>query len=137
MSREAWKILPYPEVDWGEDQIWAAEALRLGFQKAYVDEAVVYHSHAFDETQQYAVATTEGRFWAEHFGIDLHPDVDAAIYAMNERDREFAQQAGISDSILQQRYRFNRTTVQARRAGSNTVSPFAYSIKSTTQRYSA
>ncbi|MGU3363156.1 glycosyltransferase [Methylobacterium sp. M6A4_1b] len=31
MSREAWKILPYPEVDWGEDQIWAAEALRLGF----------------------------------------------------------------------------------------------------------
>jgi hypothetical protein len=34
-------------VEWGEDQVWAFEMLKLGFQKAYVDSAVVYHSHDF------------------------------------------------------------------------------------------
>ena len=132
ISREAWKILPYPEADWGEDQIWAAEALRLGFQKAYVDDAVVYHSHAFDETQQHAVSVIEGRFWAERFGIDLHPDGEAAIHGMNERDRAFARQAGIPDEVLAKRYRHNRATVQGRCTGrdrayqrDNSPRPFA------------
>ena len=67
MSRAVWRILPYPEIDWGEDQVWAAEMLQLGFAKAYVDEAVVYHSHAFDAATAFRTAETEGRFWAETF----------------------------------------------------------------------
>ncbi|KQO67477.1 rhamnan synthesis F family protein [Methylobacterium sp. Leaf89] len=114
MSREAWKILPYPDVEWGEDQIWAAEALRLGFQKAYVDEAVVYHSHAFDVTQQYAVSAIEGRFWAERFGIDLHPDAEGAIRGMEEHDRAFAQEQGIPERVLHLRLDQNRATVEGR-----------------------
>ncbi|KQO73991.1 hypothetical protein ASF20_01340 [Methylobacterium sp. Leaf88] len=117
MSREAWKILPYPDVEWGEDQIWAAEALRLGFQKAYVDEAVVYHSHAFDATQQHTVSATEGQFWAERFGIELHPDAEAAVMGMNERDRAFALETGISDKVLSKRYLHNQATVKGRCAG--------------------
>ncbi|WP_082559410.1 rhamnosyltransferase WsaF family glycosyltransferase [Methylobacterium sp. Leaf94] len=114
MSREAWKILPYPDVEWGEDQIWAAEALRLGFQKAYVDEAVVYHSHAFDMAQQRAVSAVEGRFWAEHFGIDLHPDTEGAIRGMDARDRAFAEEQGIPERVLQLRLDQNRATVKGR-----------------------
>lgn len=121
MSREAWKILPYPDIEWGEDQVWAAEALRLGFQKAYVDDAVVYHSHAFDVTQQHAVSAIEGRFWAERFGIDLHPDAEAAITAMNARDRSFALQNAIPDRVLSERYRLNQAIVQGRRAGHDTA----------------
>lgn len=117
MSREAWKLLPYPEVDWGEDQIWAAEALRLGFQKVYVDAAVVYHSHAFDMRHHYAVSSTEGQFWAERFGIDLHPDPSAAIAAMNARDSAYALQEGIPERVLQKRYLQNRATVLGRKAG--------------------
>jgi hypothetical protein len=33
MARAVWQEIPYPEVEWGEDQVWAFEMLKLGFQK--------------------------------------------------------------------------------------------------------
>ena len=117
MSRAVWKEVPYPEIDWGEDQVWAAEMLRLGFQKAYGNDAVVYHSHAFTPQQQYKVAATEGKFWAEHFGIRLHEDAEAAIAAMDARDRDFALRNGVADSSLKARLASNRATVNGRVAG--------------------
>ncbi|MCJ2027831.1 glycosyltransferase [Methylobacterium sp. J-043] len=123
MSRSVWNILPYPEVDWGEDQIWAEEVLRLGYQKAYTNDAIVYHSHAFDLRQQYSVSATEGRFWAEHFGLQLHENADAAIFDLDERDRAFALRNGIESQLLQKRLLFNRATVQGRQFGYNQVKP--------------
>lgn len=117
MSREVWMQHPYPEVDWGEDQLWAEEILRLGFQKAYVDSAVVYHSHSFDLGHQYSVSVTEGRFWGEHFGIDFHSETEASISSMNERDRVFAKERRIDDIYLRQRQLFNRATVLGRHFG--------------------
>lgn len=117
ISREVWKRHPYPEVEWGEDQIWAEEILRLGYQKAYVDNAVVYHSHSFSLSQQYSVSVTEGRFWGRHFGIDLHPDVESSIASMNERDRAYALEMRIGDVLLKQRHLMNRATVQGRHFG--------------------
>ncbi len=81
----------YPEVDWGEDQIWAWEALKLGFEKVYVDNAAVFHSHDFDFKQQYEVSRTEGRFWAEHFGITLVSDIDGSLAAVNAHDEGFGR----------------------------------------------
>ena len=34
-----WKEIPYPEVEWGEDQVWAFEMLKLGFEKAIIPKA--------------------------------------------------------------------------------------------------
>ncbi|UGB24886.1 glycosyltransferase [Methylorubrum sp. B1-46] len=117
ISREVWKRHPYPEVEWGEDQLWAEEILRLGYQKAYVDSAVVYHSHSFSLGHQYSVSATEGRFWGKRFGIDLHPDVESSIASMNERDRAYALEMRISDALLKQRQLMNRATVQGRHFG--------------------
>ncbi|NEU13345.1 glycosyltransferase [Methylobacterium sp. BTF04] len=117
MSREAWKILPYPEIDWGEDQVWADEMLRLGFQKAYVNDAAVFHSHSFDVKAQTKVSRTEGAFWATQFGIDLHPDPKGALAALNARDMAYAIEKGVPAKVLKQRYAINRATVEGRVAG--------------------
>lgn len=117
MSREAWKILPYPEIDWGEDQVWADEMLRLGFQKAYVNDAVVYHSHALDLESHYKTSMTEGRFWGQHFGFDLHPNPKEAIAVMDARDRAYAIQAGVAAKVLKHRQQLNQATVNGREAG--------------------
>ena len=121
MRREAWKIVPYPEIDWGEDQVWADEMLRLGFQKAYVDEAIVYHSHALDFESHYKTSMTEGRFWGQHFGYDLHPNPKEAIAAMDARDRAFAIQAGVAGKALKHRQQLNQATVNGRAAGYRSV----------------
>lgn len=115
--REAWKIIPYPEIDWGEDQVWADEILRAGFQKAYVNDAVVYHSHAFDLEGQTKTAFTEGRFWGHYFGYDLHPDPKEAVAVMNARDRAYALRAGADVMALEHRQLLNEATVNGRAAG--------------------
>jgi len=74
MRRSLWRELPYPEIDWGEDQVWAQDMLRLGFAKAYVDDAVVFHSHDLAPPDQMAVGVHEGRLFAERFGLRLAPE---------------------------------------------------------------
>lgn len=123
LARWAWELLPYPEIDWGEDQVWADEALRLGFQKCYVNEAVVYHSHDSSLTTVYERALIEGRFWAEHFGVELHHDLEASIAALDNQDRDYAFQNGIDAKSLAHRLRVNRVLVQGRRAGHRAGSP--------------
>lgn len=117
MARAVWKEIPYPEVEWGEDQVWAFEMLKLGFEKAYVDDAVVYHSHDFTPARQFATSATEGAFWAEQFGIALHEDLVGAITAMKHRDESYALAQGIGRDVLARRLALNNATVRGRQAG--------------------
>lgn len=117
ISRAVWKILPYPEIEWGEDQVWAWEALKLGFDKVYVDNAAVFHSHAFDYQQQFDVAQTEGQFWAERFGITLVSDVEASNATADRIDKNYATMKAISVEDLERRLKINRATNEGRYAG--------------------
>lgn len=92
MRRTVWKELPYPEVDWGEDQVWCWEMLKLGLKKAYADKAVVWHSHDLDQNEQIKVASSEAEMYARYFGLHLaseefdpahldHLRHDAMLYA--------------------------------------------------------
>lgn len=47
MRKSIWKVIPYPEVEFAEDQIWAKKILLAGYKKAYAYNAVVYHSHKY------------------------------------------------------------------------------------------
>lgn len=117
ISRDVWKQLPYPEIEWGEDYVWASLALKAGFQKVYVDNAVVLHSHDFDEETLLKTAVTEGEFWAREFGIRLHDDEQATIAALNARDQKFATENGISKLMLGKRQKKNRLLVKGRLQG--------------------
>jgi rhamnosyltransferase len=60
LRRSIWKEIPYPDVDFAEDQAWARLIIEAGYCKAYAHNAVVQHSHnygflerlqrSFDET---------------------------------------------------------------------------------------
>ena len=91
ISRAVWKYLPYPNIEWGEDQVWAWEMLKAGFEKAYVDDAVVYHSHDFSLAKTYQFAYTEGRFFREKFGYDIvGGQADQLIERLNSADEAYA-----------------------------------------------
>ncbi|CAN7721940.1 glycosyltransferase [Rhizobium sp. LjRoot98] len=76
LRKSVWRELPYPDVPWGEDMIWAAEIIRLGFEKVYVDNAVVYHSHDYNPAKLSEVGVQEGRMFLKYFGMHIVPDVD-------------------------------------------------------------
>ena len=47
IRRHTWRHLPLPEVEFGEDQLWARQVLEAGYKTAYCAESVVYHSHSY------------------------------------------------------------------------------------------
>lgn len=117
MSRKIWRSLPYPEIEWGEDYVWASLAIKAGYQKAYVNDAIVLHSHNLSDQAQFKTATAEGKFWAQQFGVRLHGDEDAAIAHMDARDYHFAMKNGIKNSDLKQRQKSNKLLVRGRTQG--------------------
>lgn len=71
MRRAIWNEIPYPEVDYGEDQVWARDIIEAGHTKLYAPTAAVYHSHDYTPEQTYARAKIEGAFFYTHFGYVL------------------------------------------------------------------
>lgn len=71
MRRSAWEQMPYPEVDYGEDQLWAYEAIKRGWSKLYCPNAVVYHSHDYDYDETLERAEVEAWFFRKYFDYDL------------------------------------------------------------------
>ena len=47
MRKSIWKKIPYDNVDFAEDQLWAKKIIEQGYSKAYTSKAIVYHSHNY------------------------------------------------------------------------------------------
>lgn len=63
MRRRTWEQIPYPEVDFAEDQLWARQIIEKGYKKAYSPDSVVYHSHNYTFKQQFK------RYYDEYKGL--------------------------------------------------------------------
>lgn len=50
LRRTVWEQIPYDDVDYAEDQIWAKKILEKGYKKVYCPGAAVYHSHDYPLT---------------------------------------------------------------------------------------
>lgn len=120
MARSVWKVLPYPEIDWGEDQVWAWEMLRAGFHKAYIDDACVFHSHRYTPEERYNVSITEGSLFARHFGWNMHPNpqaIEAEIEGMIIRDTQYAVANKIPYKQLKRQKQLNKAAIEGRAHG--------------------
>lgn len=63
LRRSVWEKIPYDDVDFSEDQIWARKILEKGYHKLYCPDAMVYHSH------NYPLKTYYQRFYDEFKGL--------------------------------------------------------------------
>lgn len=71
MRRTIWQDIPYPEVEYGEDQLWARTIIEAGLTKLYAPTATVFHSHDFTPQEAYVRSRTEADFFYEYFGYEL------------------------------------------------------------------
>lgn len=79
MRRSVWRQIPYPDVKWGEDQLWARRILEHGYFKAYADDAQVYHSHDFGFREALRRGRDEMGFWEEFFSYDGVRDLKTVL----------------------------------------------------------
>lgn len=82
LRKSYWLEFPYPDISYGEDQLWADWVIQSGAAKAYAHDAVVYHSHDYTECEEYERAKTEAYFFLKYFGYELgqnRHDIEAGI----------------------------------------------------------
>lgn len=98
LRRSAWEKIPYPEVDFAEDQIWAMNIIDQGYSKAYAHDAVVYHSHDYGIIETLQRSFDESLAFKRLFGYDLcqHPgNALRASVGLTVADWQYARQCSL------------------------------------------
>jgi rhamnosyltransferase len=73
IRRSVWESIPYPDVDFAEDQIWAQRVIEAGWKKAYSHEGAVYHSHDYAVVELLQRSFDESYALRRLFGYVLAP----------------------------------------------------------------
>ena len=86
LRRKIWEDIPYPEIEYGEDQAWALSIINAGYDKVYARSSLVYHSHDYDVEENYKRAKTEAKFFREVFGYKLLTSEDTLFQSLKNRN---------------------------------------------------
>lgn len=103
VRRSVWENIPYPDVDFAEDQIWAKHIIEAGWKKAYSYEAAVFHSHDYGLFERLQRSFDESYAFLRLFGYELCPSVKSLIkgwLALCRRDFFFLYSTGKSSKYL-------------------------------------
>lgn len=97
LRRSVWEQIPYPDVEFAEDQIWADKIIAAGYAKAYAPDAVVYHSHEYRAFERLQRSFDEAKAFRDLFGYELGSSLSKALLSamrLGARDLRFARQEG-------------------------------------------
>lgn len=75
LRASAWRELPFPDVEFGEDRAWAARALAAGHTIRFVPEAVVLHAHHYTPRGAFERYKTDAAFHALVNGQRVRPSL--------------------------------------------------------------
>lgn len=120
LRRSVWERYPYPEIDYGEDQVWAEQIISLGYGKLYVRSAAVFHSHDYSEQETFERARTEAEFFRTQFGYrDIGPsNIVAEAQLKNIDDLTWGTREGLSADEIAAKLRLNVYALSGLAAGS-------------------
>ena len=99
LRKDVWNEIPFPEVDFAEDQIWAKKVIEAGYKKAYADKAIVYHSHDFAIWETFRRSFDEASAFYRLFGYILTPNIfsgTAVVFRQSVRDFKCAFESGFT-----------------------------------------
>jgi len=68
LKKDVWRMIPYPDVAFAEDQAWAKLVLEAGYTIAYADDACVHHSHEYDIRSEFQRSAEEAFYFETYFG---------------------------------------------------------------------
>lgn len=98
LRRSVWEQIPYPDVEFAEDQIWAQSIIDAGYAKAYAQNAVVYHSHDYGIFERLQRAFDESCAFRDLFGYYLGgsiPQMWRSIIGLCRNDWRWGRKNGV------------------------------------------
>lgn len=96
MRKSVWEKIPYPDVNYAEDQIWAKTIIERGLSKGYAHDAVVRHSHDYGVIETFRRSFDESSALKSLFGYILAQSYQSAAhnaYACAKRDFHYTLKA--------------------------------------------
>ncbi|MEO1043121.1 MAG: glycosyltransferase [Pseudomonadota bacterium] len=111
LRRSVWDKIPYPEIKYGEDQAWAWEIIKQGYEKIYASSALVFHSHDYSVDENYKRSHTEAEFFREVFGYELltsEGQAKTSLIGMNDRDAKWGVENGLPQADIDFRAKLNQ-----------------------------
>lgn len=103
IRRSVFERIPFPDVPFGEDSAWAAQALQAGWRIRFAPEAVVLHSHRYTARSAYERYKTDATFHREVHGWRIRPtlgSVARGILHEMRRDALFVSKRGGAIHLL-------------------------------------
>jgi glycosyltransferase involved in cell wall biosynthesis len=110
LRRSAWERTQFPDVSYGEDQLWAAGIIEAGGRKIFVPTATVRHSREYSPAETRRRAAARALFLQRNFGESLLDNAMALadqLQRLNERDRQWATAEEFGAETLARRYAQN------------------------------
>lgn len=95
--KEAWDVVPFRPVAYGEDHVLAHDMLRAGFAKAYLPDARVIHSHDYSSWEWLRRSFDEARAMQEVYRFDEQRELRRAglnVWGLVGADLRFARRKG-------------------------------------------
>lgn len=116
LRKSVWRSLPLPCVPYGEDQLWADMVIRNGYEKLYVKDAVVKHSHDYDACETFERAATEAEFFSSCFGYSFH-DNKQSLYNALSADLQNVLKEGVQLSCSDEQMKSRASNLYAKHFG--------------------
>jgi hypothetical protein len=120
LRKSVWEAVPYPEIDFGEDQVWADKIIQLGYEKVYAPTAIVYHSHDYTPTESADRSAIEAFFFATMFGYEMYDrnkTFQDQLAATCNADIHWARANRVSEDDLARRLLENKAKLYGRVLG--------------------
>jgi rhamnosyltransferase len=73
LRKSIWEKIPFPEVDFAEDQTWTKLIIESGYKKAFANKSIVYHSHNYSHWERLRRSFDESSSFKKYFNYDLNP----------------------------------------------------------------
>ena len=71
LRKSIWDRIPFPDVEFAEDQQWAKLVIEAGLSTIYISDAVVLHSHNYSVMDNFRRAFDESKSFRKYFGYRL------------------------------------------------------------------
>lgn len=75
LRASVWRELPFPDVAFGEDTVWAERALARGWRIRFVPASVVLHAHRYSPRKAFDRYRTDAAFRARELGQRVRPSL--------------------------------------------------------------
>ncbi len=121
VRRSVWEQIPYPDVDFAEDQIWAKKIIEAGWKKAFSPNATVFHSHDYGFIEQLQRSFDESFAFNRLFGYRLGGGPLEALHSaagLSLSDWKWGRRNGIRLSEILHRMLKDVATVAGHSLGS-------------------